>query len=372
VLMAFVPPSRGQGLLFDGYLTHLQAAIGGAPGSGLLTDNLIHNRLNLNWYGEGAFSASLQVRTRLLWGERVRLTPGIGPQMDGDNGWADLTTNLARQDAYLLNTTADRLWLGYTQGPFEATLGRQRGNWGVSYVWNPNDIFNVYSFFDFDYVERPGSDALRLRYNTGMASSVELAAKLDSAGRLTSGLLTRLNRWNYDFQLLLGLLDERDWVLGGGWAGGIGGYGFKGELSYFHPREGLADTTGLFLGSISLDYNFSSGLFAQVEALVASSTGGVEGQAFSAFYSGPLSVKSLAFAPLSLFGQVSYPISPILNASFSGIYYPKLKGYFVGPSLSVSVAQTVDFSLFAQFFKAQAMGSTQRLNMAFARLKWSF
>ena len=42
-----------------------------------------------------------------------------------------------------------------TEG-FIATAGRQRINWGQTFVWNVNDVFNAYSYFDFDYKERPG------------------------------------------------------------------------------------------------------------------------------------------------------------------------------------------------------------------------
>ena len=37
----------------------------------------------------------------------------------------------------------------------------------MNLVWNPNDLFNAFSFVDFDYEERPGSDALRIQKYTG-------------------------------------------------------------------------------------------------------------------------------------------------------------------------------------------------------------
>ena len=53
-------------------------------------------------------------------------------------------------------------------------IGRQRINWGVNLAWNPNDLFNAYSLIDFDYQERPGSDAIRFQYYMGDLSVLNL------------------------------------------------------------------------------------------------------------------------------------------------------------------------------------------------------
>ncbi|MCG8318265.1 MAG: hypothetical protein MI921_02070 [Cytophagales bacterium] len=61
----------------------------------------------------------------------------------------------------------DGLW---RKGCYQV-IGKHRINWGKSYVWNPNDVFNAYSFFDFDYEERRGTDALLIKYTTSPFSS---------------------------------------------------------------------------------------------------------------------------------------------------------------------------------------------------------
>ena len=94
-----------------------------------------------------------------------------------DQGWVDLSWNLLDEQSFFLNTTIDRLWVDLNYGKFQARIGRQRINWGQTLVWNPNDIFNVYSFFDFDYVERPGSDAIRLQYYPDSSSALNLQLK---------------------------------------------------------------------------------------------------------------------------------------------------------------------------------------------------
>jgi hypothetical protein len=62
------------------------------------------------------------------------------------------------------HTNINRLYLDWRKNNWQVRMGRQRINWGVNLVSNPNDLFNTYSFFDFDYTERPGADALRVKH----------------------------------------------------------------------------------------------------------------------------------------------------------------------------------------------------------------
>ena len=118
-------------------------------------DNLFHNRLNFKAGYGSHLNASLEVRNRLLFGETVKYFPGYSQMIGQDRGWADFSWNLASDTSFILNTSIDRVFIDLNFGKFQATIGRQRINWGMNYVWNPNDIFNAYSFFDFDYVLRP-------------------------------------------------------------------------------------------------------------------------------------------------------------------------------------------------------------------------
>ena len=75
-------------------------------------------------------------------------------------------------------------------GNFRQGSDRQRINWGQTLVWNPNDIFNAYSYFDFDYIERPGSDAIRLQYYPDYSSAIEMAVKADYENKIQQPLFT--------------------------------------------------------------------------------------------------------------------------------------------------------------------------------------
>lgn len=361
----------------SGYVTDMQSVMFDSIQNNWVNDNLIHNRLNFYWFPNDAFKGTVQLRNRLLWGETIKYTPDYAKTIGTDNGWADMSFNLWDEQSFLLNSTIDRLWLRYTAGNFEARIGRQRINWSQTFVWNPNDIFNTYSFFDFDYPEKPGSDAIRLQYYTGAASTIELAANVDADENVTAAGLFRFNKWGYDIQMLGGMLRSEDWLMGLGWSGYVKSAGLRGEISYFHPKENFADTTGLVLVALSADYMFSNSLYLQFEALYSDlPKGGISN--FMEFYSGPLSVKKMSFTEYSLFAQGQYPITPLLNATLSGMYYPKISGYFVGPSVEYSISDNVYLSVFLQSFSGKFPDATtgqnkrQNFNLAFIRFKGSF
>ncbi|MFC2080635.1 hypothetical protein ACFLR8_00310 [Bacteroidota bacterium] len=361
----------------QGYLTNMQSVILMNPGGDWIIDNLSHNRLNFFWYGGEHFTGTIQLRNRLMIGETLKIVPGYADAIGNDIGWMDLSHNLISGKSYVLNTAIDRIWLQYSTGSFVATAGRQRINWGQTFVWNVNDIFNAYSYFDFDYEERPGSDAIRLEFYPNYTSAIELAAKLDSSNRLTAAAMYRFNVFSYDIQVLAGVLQEEDYMGGLGWSGNIGGAGFRGEASYFHPVNNPGDTNGMFMVSAGLEYIFPNTLMLQAEYLFSSKPFSSD-LGFVDLYSGPLTVKQLAFAEHTFFAAGSYQITPILTASLASMYYPELKGYFFSPSLSLNALKNVDLSIFYQYFNTEGKDPTSgtltrhQMNLWFLRLKWSF
>jgi hypothetical protein len=362
---------------FKGYLSGMQSAMFEDPSEDWIIDNLFHNRLNFFWYGGTHFNASIQFRNRLMYGETLKLIPGYIDNLGKENGLFDLSYNLLSGKSYVLNSTIDRVWFQYTTEGFSATLGRQRINWGQTFVWNVNDVFNVYSYFDFDYEERPGSDALRLQFYPNYTSTVEMAVKIDSTHRVTAAAMYRFNVFSYDIQLLAGMLSEEDYLGGIGWSGNIGGAGFRGEATYFHPKQNFSDTAGIFMSSVGIDYTFPNTLMLQGEYLYSSSPYTFS-YGFLDYYSGPLSVKQLAFTEHTIFASGSYQITPLLFASLSGMYFPKMKGFFIGPNLSYNILSSLDLSFFLQYFNIEQDSiftgdkSRQRITRWFLRLKWSF
>ncbi|UCG27021.1 MAG: hypothetical protein JSV24_08575, partial [Bacteroidales bacterium] len=287
-----------------------------------------------------------------------------------EQGWLNLSGNILEEESFLFHSAIDRLWIDFTKGNLQIRAGRQRINWGQNIMWNPNDIFNAYSFFDFDYVEKPGSDALRIQYYTGVSSVAEVAAKVDHNDNITAAGKFRFNTWNYDIQLLAGILNSEDYVIGGGWAGDIKGAGFRGEFTYFHPQENFSDSSGFLMFGISADYTFRNSLYILGEFLYSGYDFSFAN--FSDFYFMPLSVKTLSFTDFSVALQASYPFTPLFTGNLAAIYYPSLDAVFVGPTLDISLKDNLSFSIIAQYFNGKFREFREDLGFGFLRLKWNF
>jgi hypothetical protein len=364
----------------SGYFSDMQSitVIDSTEGQWII-DNQLTNRFNFFYYPVPSLALSFQSRNRFIFGDLIKMDP-LGTYKEGlskDGGFLDLSFNVLEGNSYLLNINIDRLWVRYTLSKFEVTLGRQRINWGQTYVWNPNDIFNTYSYFDFDYEEKPGSDAIRLQYYLSAVSVLEGAVKVDSSRKVTAAVLYRMNHFGYDIQFLGGLLNSDDLLAGLGWSGSIGGAGFKGEMSYFHPRRNIPDTTGIFLFTLGIDYTFNNSLYIGFEGLYNQLPEDYVSNGFVQFYKAPLTVKNLSFTRYNLFAQIRFPVTPIFGLSLAGMYFPDDHGYFVGPSLTYSLMDNFDISLFLQFFKGEfpnyaGIAVQQVYNLGFLRLKYNF
>ncbi len=336
-------------------------------------DNVLHNRLNFRWFPSDNFTLKLELRNRFFWGDQIRLS---GPeafkmQLEEGNDYFDLDIATADQVGIAAHSIIDRFYGEYINGNWEVRLGRQRINWGINTVWNPNDIFNAFSFTDFDYEERPGSDALRIRYYTGYVGSIEIAGKVASDwADSTVGLLWVFNQWNYDFQLLVGVV-EGDYALGGGWAGNIKNVGFKGEFTYFIPFE--QENIESFTATLGADYSFGNSLFLNAGFLF-NSNGTTTGD-ITQLFTFDLSAKNLYPYKYATFLSTSYPISPLLNGGLAIIYSPsEAQALFVNPTLTYSIKENWDIDFISQivFDKTVNGGYRSPVQALFLRFKFSF
>ncbi len=352
----------------SGYVKNLQTLL--FIEDDYLQDNLIHNRLNFRWFVSDAFTFRADLRNRFFWGDLVKANPFYGELTDqASNDWLDLSVVPLNHNSLVFHSVLDRLFLEYSKDNWEIRLGRQRVNWGISTVWNPNDIFNAFSFTDFDYEERPGSDAIRIKYYTGIASSVELVAKgFDNFEEAVMAGMWKFNRWSYDFQLLAGVVQE-DFAIGAGWAGNIGNAGFKGEATYFLPME--EEGTAAFTIALGVDYAFSNALYLNVGYLYnesGSSNAGVGG-----LFSFQLSARNLYPYRHALFVQQSYPLTPILNTSLAIIYSPvSVHPLFLNPVFTYSIKENWDLDLVGQIVFNEDEGYKSPVQAIFLRTKFSF
>lgn len=364
--------------MMKGYVKGLSAMQTLGEDGQVALENTLHNRFDVNWYISDKFTFSVGMRNRVIVGNNVTLIPGYADYIARDNGYFDLSWLWAETDSWIGVTQFDRLMLDYTTGNLQITLGRQRINWGQTFVWNPNDLFNTYSYFDFDYEERPGSDALRIQYYLGMSSKLELSTSLNSEKKVTSVGLYRFNTGGYDLQFLGGIYTETDYVLGGGWSGSIKGGGFSGEITYFHPMDRDDDPDSEVTATIHYDYTFRSSLNLQFEALyngfgqedLASGIGDVVFQ--------DLSPKNLFPTQLAFFGSGAYDVTPLFRVMLAGIYGPEGNFYYVGPTLIYSLSNTMELTGVGQFYSSDEVFDDEGEPLVtsgaalFVRFKWSF
>lgn len=380
LLIGFEP--KAQTVEVDGYVKDMQT-FWNAKGMPSMSNNLIHNRLNFSAYFDKGFSFKAGMRNRLVWGDFLRIGSFLGDEYSFDygkllvdnSGFVNASWNVINQSPdYVLNTTFDRFYLDYSSGDWQVTIGRQRINWGMNLVWNPNDVFNAYSFFDFDYEERPGTDAVRVQYYTGTASSVEMVYKIaEKWDEMSLAGLWRVNAGGYDIQLLGGKM-QSDFVVGAGWNGEFNGAGFRGEATLFHNEKSSEGKNTQLVSSISADYMFQNSVYCQLGVLYnsAGATDSVGTRSNYLLTTG-LSAKNLSFARWSLFAQASYPLSPLLSADMAAIVNPLDGSFFVSPSLRYSLADNVEVNLMGQLFAGETAtefgGYGQLIHL---RLKVSF
>lgn len=357
-------------LTLNGYISTMQNTMFDSLSGKFVMENLIHNRINLKGYLNDHITCAAEFRNRLLTGDLEGNGGSYSEMISGDQGYVNLSWNILNERSFLLNTTIDRLWVDFNYGKIQARVGRQRINWGQTLVWNPNDIFNAYSFFDFDYVERPGSDAIRIQYYPASSSAIEIAAKADYENDITAAALYRFNKWGYDLQFLAGYVNSEDFVAGAGWSGAFGSVSFRGEASWFQPAENSLDTSGTGLFTVGFDKIFKNNSMAQIQVMYCNNPPDLG--SLSSLYSGSMSTKDLAFSRFTSFGQFTYPVTPLFNASVSAMWFPDLRGFFAGPSIDYSLSENVDFSLFWQHFDSKVDYNRIRINIVFLRIKYSF
>jgi len=335
--------------------------------------NQLHNRLNFKWQPKTSITAAVEFRTRFYYfGSDTNMT-SYYKVFEQDAGVVGLSKNIISDSNYVLNISIDRLWIDYSVDKWQFTLGRQRINWGQTFVWNPNDLFNTYNYLDFDYIEKPGSDAIRIQYYTSETNKAELVVKADSSGKPTVAGLYRFNRWNYDIQFISGITSDDDFVIGGGWSGQLAKGGFRGEISYFMPITEPFKSEGTLSASSGWDYMFKNSLFLQFECLYNGNNNDSSGFSIYENNSFSISAKNPFLSDFSYFASVSYPLIPILNGSLSTILNPHNKVYILIPSLDFNILQNLDLSFIAQVIAFKATPEDfSSVSMWFFRVKFSF
>lgn len=331
--------------------------------------NLLHNRININWLPSEKINFVVQLRNRLFWGEDVKQTPGFSSMLKNGNEKLNMQVVWINRNGIVMHTNTERLYAAFRGKNWNAKLGRQRINWGMTTTWNPNDIFNTYNFLDFDYEERPGADGGKFQYLINDHSNVEIASAFNGGrkGHVTAAKYL-LNKWNYDMQLIAGWYHEQV-TLGAGWAGNIKDAGFKGEVQYFFPEK---DSTDRLYLTLECDYVFKKGWYANIGLLFNNQ--GIN-RSINSWNSVSLIItpENLMPAKWNMITTVSKEISPLLSANMGVLYAPGTNLLILLPSFRYNLATNLDVDIIGQSFFAEMNNRFEDVNHRFfLRMKWNF
>jgi hypothetical protein len=356
-----------------------------------LIDHQFHIRVNNRWYANNNLTAGLELRLRSFNGSSVETVPGFKSTVISPYPYEDLDVTFWNKQNAFAYGQIDRLFLDYNIDALQFTVGRQRIAWGTSYVWNITDLFNPQSILDFDYEEKPGSDALRVQYYTGAIGRLEMVLKPspDKYER-SAAMLWLFNKWDYDFYLIAAWHRNKP-LAAAAFSGDIKGAGFRGEFKITGDvtNDQLKNTLlpealgGNFSQEhstnisfvLSLDYTFASSLYLHSEVLYNSIGKTKFANQFQALALNAQAGQADLLSParISLFYETSYDLHPLVRGSIFTIYNPYDKSYILVPSISWSVITNLD--LYLTGFLTQGANSSEFGNYGntfFLRTKYSF
>jgi hypothetical protein len=366
-------------LTAGGYLKYLHGVSWINDIDQLTTSELIHHRLNLSSDIAPHTTLRVGMRNRFFYGEAVKLQPAFGTIVDTDTGDVRMSILWVDEPGAVLLTTFDRAVVRYARDRWEAHIGRQRINWGINNVWNPNDLFNAFNFLDFDYEERPGRDAVRVVLNPMVDRMVEIAyAPGNGADDHIAAALYKFNRKRYDYQVLAGLY-KTDLVVGGGWAGHIQEAGFKGEASWFLPKDKPVDSTSVFTASIMADRTLGDDWYVSASYLYNSSgdpvasTGAGARDLRNPLLGQALSAKRLFPFEHTFSAGFNKSFSPITGLNMYVIYSPYNSSLVLFPAFTWNVASGFDLDITAQsFLSGDGAEWRSQGNAMYLRVRWSY
>ena len=353
----------------NGYVKNLESISFDKTLKNNISNNLFHNRINSKWRPSKKITVVSEIRNRLFWGEEVKLTPDFTEKLRNDNEFINLQKVWIRNNSLVLHTNIERLNFEYNETKWNLKIGRQRINWGMTTIWNPNDIFNTYNFLDFDYEERPGIDGARFQYFINNLSNLEIAYGHSMAGNRKTGVLKySINKWGYDLQVNSGLYNEH-LTIGVGWAGSINEAGFKGEAQYFFKN--IEDNSHFNL-SLEADYMFAKGWYANAGFLY--NNNGLHKPVNNwTSINLKLSPENLMPTKWNFITSTSKQITPLFSINASILYAPGTNLLLLLPSARYNLAANLDADIVWQSFFTKLNDNFEAVaHLGFFRLKWSF
>jgi len=358
----------------NGYVKYLSQEVFPESGSAAW-DHLVHQRFNFEYRWADAFSFNAGMRNRLMWGDSLDIH-GFEDLVSTDSGYFDLSWNWLNEDNVLGNTTLDRLYLNWQARSWKVRAGRQRINWGMATLWNPNDLFNVYSMFDFDYEERLGTDAVLVSRSLGFASRVDAILGIgDDWDETSLAGRYRFNASGFDLQVIGGK-QRVNLVIGTGFSGSLWGAGLNGEISYFHPyvdEWGDVEQEQTTVATLETDYSMTGRRNLTLKASVLFISNPENFGNTMIYLNKPLTAKTLSFTRWTGYGDLSFDITALSRQIVGAAAYDD-GSWFLTATNAYSLADDWQLMLVWQHFDgpSNSQFGENPADIIFGRVRWSF
>lgn len=258
--------------------------------------------------------------------------------------FVDLDWNLTKGNNYQARQSLFRAFTTFYFGNAELTFGRQRIAWGTGFAWNPTDLFNPFNPADIELEEKRGVDAAYLAIPFGSLSRLEAAfapgrkdLKASAAVRLGSNL------GSYDFSIMAGEF-QKDRVLGGDFAGYIGGGGFRGEFAYTWKEK----DSNFFRAILNADYSFPHDFYAFIE-FYFNGQGTTNKKDYPLFIDDLLSGRIFNLAKHYFAASVIKSVTPLLGLNIYSIFNLNDRSSLVGPAMTYSLATNLEIAASVYF-----------------------
>lgn len=358
----------------SGYISYLFNSAKLPISPNRIYENSLQLRLMNRFYINDDASIAFDVRTRAFHSQLKMITPGYKSQTISQYPMHNLEWVLYDKNKHFAYAQIDRLYWDYYWDDFQFILGRQRVAWGTSLVWNITDLFNPQSVLDFDYEEKPGSDAIRAIWFYDDLGQVEIVVlPSDKKEEQTAALLWQTNRWNYDFAFIAAWQNKEP-VLASNFSGDIYGAGFRGEFKWTRSKALTGaqkpNSEHNMSAVLSLDYTFANSFYLHSEILY-NSIGLTEGVAFKTNYA--TTNRLLTPAKNSLFFETAYNLHPLLRGSLFMFLNPDDGSKLFMPMFNWSAITNLDIAVIGIFTQgAQGDAWGPNAETIFLRSKFSF
>ncbi|HEX6848370.1 MAG TPA: hypothetical protein VF144_15410 [Chitinophagaceae bacterium] len=352
----------------NGYIKDMQSVVFTNDFRNADYTNLIHNRINFKWKPSQKVTGAIEIRNRFYWGSDARTIVRDNQNLQGENEKADLSANWYSHGNKVFYSNVDRLWMDYRSSKWNFRAGRHRVNWGMTSVWNPNDIFNSYNFLDFDYEERPGCDAVKAQYMINDMSNIEATISAAGNGEAIMGAKYFFNKSGYDLQFISGFY-HNSFTGGFGWAGNISEFGYKGEVQFYINK---IDSLNSLNATMEGDYIFQNGWYINLALLYNE-------QGLNAPVSGWTDIKfkispdNLMPAKWNFLTSTSKQFNSLFSGNLAIVYSPGINMLIFFPSFNYNLSPHFDLDFVWQSFFLELNKKFRGVAHAgFLRVKWSF